>query len=430
MRCADVSFLDELELAGAVYSEGGSPSGALEILRNQGLDAVRLRLFHSPDVLRDGLDDMLQLAQRARALDMHLVLALHLSDTWADPGHQQKPAAWETLPFAALEDSVRAYVERVMVALEAQGTTPAVVQIGNEITTGMLWDDGRVGGPFDTDVQWQRLGRLLKAGVEGVRAAAGDEVIVMIHIDRGGSPTGARWFFDRLTAEGVPFEWIGLSYYPWWHGPLDQFEATLDLVSRRYEKPVFLAETAYPWTLQWFDNRNNIVGLAEHVLPGYPATPDGQARFLARIGTALDAVQATGVCYWEPAYIAAPDFGSPWENLALFDETGEVLPGAATLGGLRRTDRSTEAEPARTVTVFPSPATDAISVELPHSEGCVDMAVYNTLGQQLKRIQIGCKPGGPAVRIPISDLARGVYAFALSDERRGWTVRGTFVVAM
>ncbi len=429
MRCADVSFLDELESAGAVYTEGGAPAGALEILKNQGLNAVRLRLFHSPDVLRDGLGDVLQLALRARALGMDIVLAMHLSDTWADPGHQQKPAAWNSLPFAALEDSVQAYVERVMIALRAQGTTPAVVQIGNEITSGMLWNDGRVGGSFDTNEQWRRLARLLRAGTAGVRSVGGDEVMVMVHIDRGGSPSGARWFFDHLMDQGVPFDWIGLSYYPWWHGPVESFEATLNLVSRLYQKPVFLAETAYPWTLQWFDNRNNIVGLPEHVLPDFPATPDGQARFLAHIGMALSAVGARGICYWEPEYIAAPGFGSPWENLALFDDSGEVLPGAATLGGLHRTGFGSDGEQARSAAVFPNPAADVIFVELPHAEGCAWITVFNVLGQQVKRIRAGCAPDGPAARIPIAGLARGVYAFALSDRRRSLTTHGTFVVA-
>ncbi|MEM0963249.1 MAG: glycosyl hydrolase 53 family protein, partial [Bacteroidota bacterium] len=169
MRCADVSALDDVEAAGAVFVDGDP----LLALRDRGLDTVRLRLWHTPEGGRDGLDAMLALAARADALGLDLLLDLHYSDTWADPGHQEPPLAWTGLDAATLADSVRQYTRRVVEAFDRQGTPPAVVQIGNEITGGMLWPTGRVGGAFDTPGQWRQLASLVRAGAEAVREVLG-----------------------------------------------------------------------------------------------------------------------------------------------------------------------------------------------------------------------------------------------------------------
>jgi arabinogalactan endo-1,4-beta-galactosidase len=123
-----------------------------------------------------------------------------------------------------------------------------MVQIGNEITPGMLWNDGRVGGNFDTPQQWRNLGELLKAGVRGVREScdAGDSVRIMIHLDRGGDNAACRWYFNNLMSQGVEFDVIGLSYYPWWHGTLNQVRANLNDLAARYSKDLIIMETAYP----------------------------------------------------------------------------------------------------------------------------------------------------------------------------------------
>ena len=154
----------------------------------------------------------------------------------------------------------------------------------------------------------------------------------MIHIDRGGDVGGATWFFDRLAAQGVDFDVIGLSYYPWWHGTLDDVDATVDSLARRYGKDIIIVETAYPWTLDWHDDTHNLVGLPEQLLPGYPATVDGQRAFLADL---IDIVAAApggrgrGLFYWAPECISVQGMGSPWENLALFDFNGDLLPSVS-----------------------------------------------------------------------------------------------------
>lgn len=430
LRCGDLSFLDELEAAGAVYRDAGTTGDALEILKSRGFNAVRLRVFHTPTELRDGLEDVLALARRARTLELGLVLDFHYSDTWADPGRQIKPNAWTTLSYETLRDSVQAYTQHVLAALKAQGTVPDIVQIGNEITGGFLWNDGRVGGAFDTPLQWKRLGALLQSATAGVQAVVGDSSRIMIHIDRGGSPSVARWFFDHLVAEGVSFDLIGLSYYPWWHGPLEEFHATLNLLKARYRVPVFLAETAYPWTLGWFDDTHNIVGLPEHVLPGFPATPQGQAAFLAAVVESLMRVAAQGACYWAPDYVAAPGYGSPWENLALFDDQGDVLPAAAALGGTRFVQRAKEPVQTGVVEVFPNPARDIIRVRFDNPSGdCAQIRVLDLVGRLRRTAPGGCMIGSVEIGVSMRGLSPGVYLFEVHAAGSGVLARGKFVAA-
>ncbi|MBU1676132.1 arabinogalactan endo-1,4-beta-galactosidase, partial [bacterium] len=330
-RGADISFLPQIEDNGGAYTDGGEPDDLFAILAGHGVNTIRLRLWHTPTEGYCDLDDTLAMARRAHAAGLDLLLDFHYSDTWADPGRQDKPDAWAALPFATLVDSVRVRTRDVLLALRAQGTPPALVQLGNEITPGMLWDDGRVGGAFDTPEQWAQLAQLLGAARDGVSdaftPAPGPEI--MIHSDRGGDNGGCRWFFGNLLAQGFDFEIIGLSYYPWWHGTLADLEFNLDDLAVRYGKDIVLAEVAYPWTLGWFDDTHNPVGLPEHLLPGYPDTPAGQRAFMetifALVADAPDG-RGRGVFYWAPEWITTPTFGSAWENLALFDETGEVLP--------------------------------------------------------------------------------------------------------
>ncbi len=337
IRGADVSHLNRLESHYATFTDNGAENDALTILHNHGVNWIRLRLWHTPATGYNNLPRTIQMAKRIRELGMSFLLDIHYSDTWADPGRQTKPAAWSNLEFDVLADSVRAYTDYVVSSLKEEGATPQMVQVGNEIRPGMLWPDGRVGGSYDH--QWPQLAELLNAGIEGLRAATteDDSVEVMIHIHSGGDVSGSRWFYDNLAAHGVDFDVIGLSFYPWWHGELSDLEANVNALAARYDKDIVVVETAYPWTLGWGDNENNIVGLPGHLHTGFPASVDGQRRFIDSLYAVLQRApdgRGRGVVYWEPTHIPAPGFGSPWENLALFDFEGELLASANALGGL------------------------------------------------------------------------------------------------
>ncbi len=271
------------------------------------------------------LTDVLGLAQRAHQAGLKILIDFHYSDVWADPGTQTKPTAWESLSYPELVQVVNDYTYDVVHDLIAQGTPPAMVQIGNEIPAGMLWDDGRVWPEeYNTDEQWTKLAELIDSGIQGVQDA-GSNAEIMIHIDKGGDNEGARWFFDRLLAHGVAFDIIGLSYYSTWHGSIETMQTNLVDLADRYGKPIIIAETAYPWTLEWADWTNNIIGEESQLLPGYPASVAGQTAFLQAVRQALNTVPnglGRGFFYWEGTWIAIHDHdkdGSPWENQALFD---------------------------------------------------------------------------------------------------------------
>lgn len=328
IKGADVSFLRQIEDLGGQYYVDGAARDPLDIFRENEFNWMRLKLWHAPAEDYNNLSRILSMASRFKEKGLKFLLNFHYSDTWADPGRQTKPAAWQDLPFEVLTDSVYQYTLRVISALQAQGTPPDMVQIGNEITPGLLWNDGRVGGSFHN---WSNLGELINAGIRGVNngVGQGDSVRIMIHIDRGGDNEAARWFYDNLLNQGVEFDVIGLSFYPWWHGTLDALRVNLNNLAFRYDKDIVVVETAYPWTLSWLnDGHGNIVGNSSQVSSGYPATVDGQKMFLRDlIGIIRDVPNAhgKGLFYWEPEYISVPPIGSPWENLALFDFEGNAL---------------------------------------------------------------------------------------------------------
>ena len=178
------------------------------------------------------------MAQRVKAAGMGFLLDLHYSDTWADPGRQIKPEAWLDLPFDDLVTAVHDYTVGVMLALEDVGALPEIVQVGNEITPGMLHPDGLA---YDA-AGWDRLAILLRAGLSAVKEVD-PRVSTMLHIDRGGDNAGARWWIDEALSRNLSFDILGLSCYELWHGEPDIWEQNfVDLASRYPELSFVIAE--------------------------------------------------------------------------------------------------------------------------------------------------------------------------------------------
>ncbi|MCA9971283.1 MAG: glycosyl hydrolase 53 family protein [Anaerolineales bacterium] len=335
----DASYVTRVEDRGGVYRDAaGTAVDVFDLLQASGVDTVRLRVWHDPPEGYVGQADVLALARRAHAARMALLIDFHYSDVWADPAHQTRPAAWEMYAFARLETAVYDHTRATLAALLAQDTPPAIVQIGNEISFGLLWPDGQVAptGAFAADRQWRQLTALLAAGIRGVRDA-GSTAHILIHIAEGGQADNelGRWFFDRLTAAGLPFDLIGLSYYPAWHGNLDILAYNIQDLRARYGRPVVVVETAYPWTLGWHDWTHNTLGEAQQLLPGYPASPAGQRAFFQAVVDTARAADASGVFYWGGEWLATSptdENGSMWENQALFDFEGRILPAMAVYG--------------------------------------------------------------------------------------------------
>jgi arabinogalactan endo-1,4-beta-galactosidase len=336
LRGADISALERIEQAGGVFRDGGQSGDAIAILMAHGGNLFRLRLFVSPngqDVQVNDLAYTLRMASRVKAAGARLLLDIHYSDTWADPGHQVTPAAWASMGFDTLELQVETYTADVITHFRQAGVLPDIVQVGNEVDAGMLWPLGKLSYASDSLVQWDRFTRLLKAGIRGVRGALnpGDSVRIMVHYSQGGSLSATQWFFDHMQAFGVPYDLIGLSYYPWWHGGLASLQANLRSTALRYGRDVMVVETAYPWRAGgWEGMATNRSAMT------WAVSLQGQARFLRDVVNAVAATpggRGAGVIWWYPESIVVPGVLA-WGggSLALFDAGGNLLPAASELG--------------------------------------------------------------------------------------------------
>ncbi len=327
MKGADISFLPQMEKLGAVYSDRDRKKDLFVLMKDHGINTVRLRVWHTPENGHCGKKATLDMARRARDSGMRLIIDLHYSDTWADPAHQFKPAAWTNLSFSGLENAVRQYTYETISALVARKTPPDIVQIGNEITGGMLWDDGNI-ARFNDELHWKQFTRLLKAGIAGVKEASGKKssTRTMIHIDCGGNNKTSRWFFDNLQKQDVEFDIIGLSFYPWWHGTLRDLGRNINDLAMHYNKDVIVTETAHPWFL-FNTDRKKKGEIDSH--PGYEASVTGQENYIRDILALVRTVpgrHGMGVVYWAPEWIPLKGSRSTWSELTLFDNQGQVLP--------------------------------------------------------------------------------------------------------
>ena len=327
---ADISSLTKSEDMGGGYRyPSGAHADALQILSDYGLNYARLRVWVDPLDGYHGLPEILEMALRLKAQGIKLLVDFHYSDNWADPGKQNKPAAWKELDFDGLKQALYDHTFEVCSSLVAQGTPPDMVQVGNEINAGMLWPDGDY-NHFDN------LADLLKEGYRAVKDC-NEATLVMLHIAEGGDNDMARWWFDNITRREVPFDVIGISYYPFWHGTLAQLQYNLDDISARYDKDVIVVETAYAFTPLEDDDLANIVG-RDRAVDGYPLTPKGQRAMLRDIMAVVRAVpngRGLGVFWWDATWTAVPGngwdsadpaSGNGWENQALFDYNDLALP--------------------------------------------------------------------------------------------------------
>ena len=329
-RGGDLSFLPAIEQAGTkFYTSDNVQQDALTIMKNSGMNIVRLRLWHTPADAHSGLAEVETFAQRIKTAGLNWWLDFHYSDTWADPGKQTIPVAWQSLSFTILLDSVYNYTYRVMNELKIKNSLPLIVQIGNETNSGMLWDKGRVGGTFDTN--WPQYAALIKKGIDAVKAV--DPTIkIMLHF---AGTNGAPWYFGNIKTQAVPYDIIGLSYYYWWHNRnLTELQTDVNALAATFDKDIFITETAYPFTSNWNDYTNNVVGSTTALISGYDATTAGQLKYLTDLRTTIHNIpnnHGIGFCYWAPDWVAfmgtTATNGSTWENLALFDFNNKAQEG-------------------------------------------------------------------------------------------------------
>lgn len=325
---ADMSMLREMEDAGTCFYENGTRIDPFEILKENGFNSIRLKVWNDPgnpnfypadQSPAEGYNNkahVVETARKAHNMGFQIVLDFHYSDWWADKHKQFKPHAWEELQFTELKQAVYDYTYDVVNTLLKEGIQPAMVQIGNEINAGILWDDGKIA---DNASNWNNLAELLKAGCRAVKDVS-PEIQTVLHVDDGSDLSMCQDFYANCIENGVDFDVIGLSYYTTWCGSLDQLSETMTALAERYGKPVCVVENSQPWC----SGEYTFTGETEK----YPCTVLGQKQFLTELLTRIKQVpDGLGIGYfaWEPFWIEPAEKNYQWNNGGFVDFEGNVL---------------------------------------------------------------------------------------------------------
>ena len=329
---ADLSYVNEMVDCGAsYYDENGLAKDPYSLFKEAGTNLVRVRLWNNPDWTEySNLTDVKKTIQKSKAEGMAVLLDFHYSDTWADPGKQYIPAAWLSAVdnTEVLGQLLYDYTYETLSSLANENLLPEMVQVGNEINA-MILQEGEPVWPID----WNRNAYLIKKGLEAVRnvsANLGVDIEVMLHIAQ---PENALWWFEQATQNGInDYDWIGLSYYPKWSTyNLTNVQQAFKTLIDTYDKRLMIVETAYPFSLENADAAGNILG-EDALIPGYPATEEGQLKFLTDLKSAIEGAGGEGLIYWEPAWVSTScstlwGVGSHWDNATLFNHDYKPTKG-------------------------------------------------------------------------------------------------------
>ncbi len=356
----DISTLDEVERCGGRFYDNAKEGELLDILQSYGTNAVRLRLWNDPysedkkpyGAGTNDLEVTKRLAKRAAAHGMQFLLDLHYSDFWTDPGKQIKPKAWADYSDDRLEEAMYDYTREVLLSLKKAGVFPDMIQVGNELTNGLLWPNGKMPA-------YDQIARFVSAGIRGARSVE-PGLPIMIHLDNGGNNALYRDWFDHYMERGEDFDVIGLSYYPFWHGSLSDLDRNMRDIAVRYQKDLIVAEVSMGFTMVDYQSYERLESaqrkgmatkreLADKV--PFPMSPQGQSDFMREFMQVISDIpqgRGKGFYYWEPAWIPVPGSGwatpeslaytgdrgpcgNEWANQALFDYDGNALPALATI---------------------------------------------------------------------------------------------------
>lgn len=354
----DVSSLKELEELGAKYYMDGKEKGILEILKAYGVNSIRLRLWNDPysesgvpyGAGTSDLNTTMELARRVLDMGFGFLLDIHYSDFWADPGKQRIPKAWRGMNAEELERAVYDFTRSTLIALRENDTFPTLIQVGNELSNGLLWPYGKV-------PNYDNIARFINAGIRAVRSVD-QEIPIMLHLDNGGNNALYREWFDEFMKRGEDFQIIGLSYYPFWHGTLQQLEDNMRDISGRYGKELIVAEVSMGHTLEDYKDYEKLIDEQRKGMAAkpelaakieYPMTHQGQCEFMQDFLTRIAGIKGCrGFYYWEPGWLPVPGSGwaneealayieekgpggNEWANQALFDYDGNALPALKTI---------------------------------------------------------------------------------------------------
>jgi len=360
IKGVDISSLQELENLGAKYYDNGVEGDLFCILKDYQVNSVRLRLWMDP-YSEDGrpygagtndLNTTILLAKRSLEQGFGFLLNIHYSDFWTDPGKQIMPKAWKGYDNEQLITAIYDYTREVLLQLKAAKTFPTMIQIGNELTNGFLWPNAKM-------PNYEVITDFINSAIHAVKSVD-QKLPIMLHLDNGGNNKLYRDWFDHYFERGEDFDCIGLSYYPFWHGGIQDLEYNMKDIAKRYQKDLIIAEVSMGFTLEDYAQYEQLApeerkgmatkqALADKV--PYPMTPEGQSDFMQTVMELLTKVpegRGKGFYYWEPAWLPVKGSGwataegleyiqdkgpcgNEWANQALFDYKGNSLKCLKTI---------------------------------------------------------------------------------------------------
>ena len=447
IKGADVSIMPELERNGTKFYDNGIEQDGLTILKNHGVNWIRVRIWNNPYVVgQEGVGGgntdeakAIEMAKRAKALGMKVLVDFHYSDFWVDPGQQKKPDAWKNDSGDKLVDDVYAYTAKVMQDFNAQGVTPDMVQVGSELNNGMSWPEAQL--TYHNPNGYKFLAKLLNAGLQAVHDNDKDnKVKTMIHL-AGVDVNLYHTFFDNLIVKNKvnDFDIIGMSFYPFWHGTMDDLKNTMNDVSAKYNKDVIAVETAFGYTLEDADFEKNNFGTNEEKVGGYKATVQGQATGLRDVMATVASVndnRGLGIFYWAPDWVINEKVGwksngggNGWDNLTLFDTKGNALESMDTFN-LVSDPNNQYIEPQVTTinTVDVKDVSLYSNVDLPQTVGVVysNDAVKNMSVKWDVAKPIFAKPGNYTISGTVEGLAQKAIANIEVKNKMNLVLNGNF----
>jgi arabinogalactan endo-1,4-beta-galactosidase len=358
---ADIGWLQQMEATGyKFYDSTGVQKDCLEILKDKGINTVRLRVWVKPsDNKINGhcsKNEVIAMAIRAKEMGMRVMIDFHYSDSWADPGKQNKPADWASHSFSQLLTDVYDHTFEVLDTLKKSGVVPAWAQIGNEITWGMLWPEGSTN-------RWDQLAQLLNKGYDAVKAVD-NTIKVVVHLDQGNDNYRFRTFFDNAKSRGVRYDVIGLSYYPFWLGT--DYTLTIndlgnnmnDLVSR-YGKEVMVVEVGGDFT-----KVQNTYDMLVAVIGKVMAVPGNKG---------------LGVIYWEP------EGEKSWSGYQLSCWGADGKPTAALNAFLTNTTGLNMMDDPLRIRLYPNPCFGGtLNINVNGTNGSSVLRIFDVSGRLLK----------------------------------------------
>lgn len=386
---ADISWMTEMESEGYTWKDNeGTTKELMPLLKEYDLEAVRLRVWVNPENSGANgwcdIDDLVIKAEKAKANNLDIMICVHYSDWWADPGKQTKPAAWENYSVSQLENAVANHTTEILSALESKGITPKWIQIGNETNDGMLWTTGKASaGGF------ANYAKFLNAGANAVKNF-NSAIKTILHIASGDNNSLFRWNIDGLINNGFQtnkFDIVGMSLYPNendWKQKVDNTYNNMIDIKSRYNKEVMMVEVGFS------NNR-----------------PDVAHQFLTYMIDKTKQAQGLGVFYWEP--IAHGNF-TPYSKGAWDDDGSPSIVMDAFIEKSVLNTGSFEFKNNSLFQVYPNPSGHSITIKTLDTN-LETIHIFDLTGKKIRTVQAA----GTITTINISTLKSGIYILKVNN---------------